>query len=169
MANDRGVSSQLGCALAAGAMIVIADMTGTGLCDSTGLRTLALAHEQAAAHHTELRLVITSVNVLHVLAGTKLDTVLRIYPSLDAAQAAALPGRHIVPGQRGSPVIPSRSVVPGRLAIDRPLAQLAPSMHCRRIAYVGSMPIAVKAAEIRAHAGRAGLCGRLPAKRAAVD
>ena len=91
MANDRVVSRQLGCALATGAMIVIADMTGTRFCDSTGLRALVLAHKQAAAHHTELRLVITSANVLRVLAITKLDTVLRIYPNLDAAQGAALP------------------------------------------------------------------------------
>jgi len=42
-------------------------------------------------------------------------------------------------------------------------------MHCRLSAHVGSMPIEVKAGEIRALAGRTGLCGRLPAKRAAVD
>lgn len=101
MANDSGVSRQLGRALATGAMIVIADMTGTRFCDSTGLRALVLAHKEAVAHHTELRLVITSANVLHVLAITKLDTVLRIYPSLDAAQAAALPGEAHSPRPAG--------------------------------------------------------------------
>jgi len=50
MANDRGAFRQLGCALATGAMIVIADMTGTRFCDSTGLRALVLAHKQAAAY-----------------------------------------------------------------------------------------------------------------------
>ena len=60
-----------------------------------------LAHEQAAAHHTELRLMITSAKVLHVLTITKLDTVLRIYPSLDAAQAAALPGEAHSPRPAG--------------------------------------------------------------------
>ena len=101
MTNDRGVSRQLGCALATRAMIVIADMTGTRFCDSTGLRALVLAHKQAAAHHTELRLVITSANVLRVLAITKLDTVLRIYPSLDAAQATAPPGEAHSPRPAG--------------------------------------------------------------------
>jgi anti-sigma B factor antagonist len=91
MANARGVSQQLGSALASGAMVV-ADMTATRFCDSTGLRALVLAHKQAAAHHTELRLVITSAGVLRVMAITKLDTVLRIYPSLDAAQETARPG-----------------------------------------------------------------------------
>ena len=92
MANDRGVSQQLGSALASGAKVVVADMRATTFCGSTGLRALALAHKQAAAHQTELRLVITSANVLHVMAITKLDTVLRIYPSLDAAQETAWPG-----------------------------------------------------------------------------
>jgi anti-anti-sigma factor len=59
MANDRGVSQQLDCALASGAAVVVADMTGTRFCDSTGLRVLVLAHKQAAAQNTELRLVIT--------------------------------------------------------------------------------------------------------------
>lgn len=106
-------------------MIVIADMTGTRFCDTTGLRALVLAHRQAATHHTEVRLVITSANVLRVLAITKLDTVLRIYPSLAAAQATALPGRHIVPGQRGSPVISSRSEVPRRSSHRLPAKRAA--------------------------------------------
>jgi anti-sigma B factor antagonist len=92
MANDCGVSQQLDSALASGAMVVVADMTATRFCDSTGLRALVLAHKRAAAHHTELRLVIASADVLRVMTITKLDTVLRIYPSLDAAQAIALPG-----------------------------------------------------------------------------
>jgi anti-anti-sigma factor len=101
MANDRGVSRQVGCALATGAMIVIADMTGTRFCDSRGLRALVLGHKQATAHHTELRLVIASANVLRALAITKLDTVVRIYPSLDAVQAAALPGEAHSPRPAG--------------------------------------------------------------------
>ena len=94
-------SASLGCALTTGAMIVIADMTGTRFCDSMGLRALVLAHKRAVAHNTALRLVITSANVLRVLAITKLDTVLRIYPGLDAAQAAALPGEAHSPRPAG--------------------------------------------------------------------
>jgi anti-anti-sigma factor len=55
-------------------MIVIADMTGTRFCDSRGLRALVLGHKQVTVHHTELRLVIASANVLRALAITKLDT-----------------------------------------------------------------------------------------------
>jgi anti-sigma B factor antagonist len=91
MANECGVFQQLDRALASGALVVVADMTGTRFCDSMGLRALVLAHKQAAAHHAELRLVITSAAVLRVMAITKLDTVLRIYPSLDAAQETVQP------------------------------------------------------------------------------
>ena len=85
MANDRGVSQQLGCALASGAAVVVADMRATRFCNSTGLRALVLAHKQATADSIQLRLVITSADVLRVMAITQLDTVLRIYPSLEAA------------------------------------------------------------------------------------
>ena len=104
MANECGVSQQLGAALASGAMVIVADMTGTRFCDSMGLRALVLAHKQAAAHHADLRLVITSANVLRVMAITKLDTILRIYPSLDAAQVTAFSGEAHNPGPAGSPV-----------------------------------------------------------------
>jgi hypothetical protein len=63
-----------------------------------------LAHQQAAARHAELRLVITSAEVLRVMAITQLDTVLRIYPSLAAAQATALAGETHNPGPTGSPI-----------------------------------------------------------------
>jgi hypothetical protein len=54
-----------------------------------------------------LRLVITSADVLRVMAITELDTVLRIYSSLDAAQERPPgQGRRIILGQRGSPVPP---------------------------------------------------------------
>lgn len=105
MANDRGVSQQLDNALASGATVVVADMTATRFCNSTGLRVLVLAHKQAAAHHAELRLVITSANVRRVLAITHLDTVLRIYPSLAAAQGSPCQRGRITPAQRGSPVL----------------------------------------------------------------
>ena len=82
-------------------MVVVADMTATSFCDSTGLRALALAHKRAAAPNTELRLVITSGDVLRVMAITQLDTVLRIYRSLDAEQGTARPGETHNPGPAG--------------------------------------------------------------------
>lgn len=68
-----------------GVATVIADMTATTFCDTSCIRMLVLAHKGAAAHHAELRVVIPSANVLRVLAITKVDTALRIYPSLQDA------------------------------------------------------------------------------------
>jgi hypothetical protein len=46
-----------------------------------------LAHRRAAASNAELRVVIPAASILRVLALTKVDTVLRIYPSLEDALA----------------------------------------------------------------------------------
>ena len=83
--NADQVGRQLDAALAPGVATVVADMTATRFCDTSGVRMLVLAHQGAAAHHAELRVVIPSANVLRVLAITKVDTVLRIYPSLQDA------------------------------------------------------------------------------------
>lgn len=83
--NADQIGRQLVAALAPGVAIVVADMTATRFCDTSGVRMLVLAHQGAAAHHAELRVVIPSANVLRVLAITKVDTVLRIYPSLQDA------------------------------------------------------------------------------------
>jgi anti-anti-sigma regulatory factor len=66
---------------------VVADMTGTRFCDSSGISMLVLGHRQAAANGAELRLVVSSAAVLHALKLVRLDCLLPIYPSLDAALA----------------------------------------------------------------------------------
>ena len=83
--NAGQIGRQLDAALAPGVATVIADMTATRFCDTSGVRTLVLAHKGAAARHAELRVVIPSADVLRVLAITKVDSVLRIYPSLQDA------------------------------------------------------------------------------------
>jgi anti-sigma B factor antagonist len=87
MANADQFGEQLTSALASGVITVVADMTATTFCDSSGIRRLVMAHKQAAANNAELRVVIPSARVLRDLAITKVDTVLLIYPSLDAALA----------------------------------------------------------------------------------
>src|SRR5262249_10250777 len=87
MANAGPIGDQLDAALADGAAAVVADMTATRFCDSSGIQLLVRAHQQAAANHAELRVVIPSASVLRALAITRVDTVLLIYPSLDAALA----------------------------------------------------------------------------------
>ena len=91
IANGAAVGQQLCSAFAPGVTIVIADMTATVFCDSSGISQLVLAHHCAAAHHAQLRLAVPHDQVRDVLKVTGVDRLLAIYPSLDAALAAAFP------------------------------------------------------------------------------
>jgi anti-anti-sigma regulatory factor len=67
VANACRLCGELGSALASGATVVIADMTATTFCRSTGARSPALACEQAAGEGIELRLVVRSHAALAAL------------------------------------------------------------------------------------------------------
>jgi anti-sigma B factor antagonist len=88
MANAGQVGQQLGSAIAPGVRVVIADMTATTFCDSSGISMLVRAHGQAAANGTQLRLVVRSTAVLRALTLVRMDYLLPIYPSLSQALAA---------------------------------------------------------------------------------
>ena len=94
MASAGQAGRQLGSAFAPGVKAVIADMTATTFCDSSGISVLVRAHQQAAANGTELRLVVRSTAVLRALTLVKLDALLPIYPNLSQALAAAPQPRH---------------------------------------------------------------------------
>jgi anti-anti-sigma factor len=83
--NADRIGEELSSAIARGAGMVVADMTGTRFCNSSGISMLVLAHRQAAANHAELRLVVLSTVVLRALKLVRMDCLLPIYPSLDAA------------------------------------------------------------------------------------
>jgi anti-anti-sigma factor len=83
--NADRIGEALSSAIASGAGIVIADMTDTSFCNSSGISILVLAHRQAAANHAELRLVVLSAAVLRALKLVRMDFLLPIYSSLDAA------------------------------------------------------------------------------------
>jgi anti-sigma B factor antagonist len=85
MANADDVGEQLRSAFTPGVTIVVADLTFTVFCDSYGMRSLVLAHRCAAAHHAQLRLVVSYASVLQVLKLAGLDRLLPVYPSLGAA------------------------------------------------------------------------------------
>jgi anti-anti-sigma factor len=91
MANAGLAGRQLSSALAPDANTVIADMTATTFCDSSGISMLIRAHKQAAANNTELRLVVASAAVLRTLTLVKIDSLLPIYPTLSQALAATQP------------------------------------------------------------------------------
>src|SRR5690349_21723880 len=82
--NAGRIGEQLHSAIASGAATVIAGMTATAFCDSTGARKLLLAHHKAAASCTELQIVLPSAAVRRIFQLTGLDQVLAIYPSLVA-------------------------------------------------------------------------------------
>jgi anti-sigma B factor antagonist len=88
LTNAARVGDELLAAFRPGVSVVIADMTWTTLCEASGIRSLVRADEQASASHAELRVAVRSDLLLRVLQLLGADTVLQIYPSLDAALAA---------------------------------------------------------------------------------
>jgi anti-sigma B factor antagonist len=72
-------------ALRPGGAIVIADMTLTAFCDSSGIRHLLIANHRAKKSVAQLRVVVTADAVRRVLHVTGVDQVLDIYPSLQEA------------------------------------------------------------------------------------
>jgi anti-sigma B factor antagonist len=83
--HARRLCGQFGAALVSGATVVVADMTATTFCDSSGARIMVLAWEQAAVNDIELRLVVPSAAVRRGFALMGLDGFLPFYPSLSAA------------------------------------------------------------------------------------
>jgi anti-sigma B factor antagonist len=66
---------------------LVADMTRTQFCDSSGMRTLLAAHKRAQAEGGELLLAITAAPVLRVFALTGIDRMIPNFTSLDEALA----------------------------------------------------------------------------------
>ena len=70
---------------------LVADLTRTRFCDSSGLHTLLAAHKRARAEGGELLLVIPSTTVLRVFALTAIDRMIPNFTSLDDALAHISP------------------------------------------------------------------------------
>jgi anti-sigma B factor antagonist len=85
MANAAGVRADLTAAFDAGAAVVIADMSGTRFCDTSGIHALVVAHKRAQASGTAFRVVVRPGEVRRVLEIVRLDSVLALYPRLDIA------------------------------------------------------------------------------------
>jgi anti-sigma B factor antagonist len=90
---DISIAGQIGeelcTAFTPGVTTVIADMTDTRFCDSSGISMLVLAHQKALTNNAELRLVATSTAVLRALTLVRIDHLLPVYSSL---ADALLPG-----------------------------------------------------------------------------
>ena len=86
MANADDLAGQLAAALAPGVLVVIADMSATRFCDSTGIAMLLRANKRATADGTNLRL-LPSPAVLQVMQMLGVDAILPLYHNLDEALA----------------------------------------------------------------------------------
>lgn len=92
--NDSDVQDMLVAAIEAGVPVLVADGSRTTFCGCSGVTALILAHRRAAAAGAQLRVVGAAPGVRRILALTRADSELDIYPDL----AAALGGR---PGPSG--------------------------------------------------------------------
>ena len=88
LSNSEQVGKDLRAAFQPGASVVIADLTVTTFCDTSGARTLLVASKEASAAHIELRLAVQEGNVRRTMQLLGLDHVLRIYPTVADALAA---------------------------------------------------------------------------------
>ena len=89
--NSPDLRSALLEAAAAWPGTLVADMTRTRFCDSSGLHALLAAHKRAEADGGELLLVIPSTAVLRVFAITAIDRMIPNFTSLDDALAHTSP------------------------------------------------------------------------------
>ena len=87
--NAGQLREALRAAAAAGRPAIVVDMSGTEFCDSTCLNVLVRALRQAEQDSTDLRLVIGGDALRRILTVTGVDSMFRIYETLDQAVAAA--------------------------------------------------------------------------------
>jgi anti-sigma B factor antagonist len=92
VSNAGKVREELLAVINRAATVLIADVTATGSCDHGGADAMVRAYQRAAANGTQLRLVVTANIVRRVLDANGLDRLISIYPSVEAAVAAAAPG-----------------------------------------------------------------------------
>ena len=84
--NSEQVHDQIVAALAPGVDVVIADMTATSFCDSSGVHALVVAHEAAVSRGAQLRLAASpDGSVSRVLQLIGVGRILSIYRSLAEA------------------------------------------------------------------------------------
>jgi PAS domain S-box-containing protein len=78
-------------ALSQGAVTLIADLSATRTCDPAVAGVMARVYQRAAADQAELRLVIPTPDVRHLVTADGLDRLVPVYSSLKAALAAGAP------------------------------------------------------------------------------
>lgn len=88
--NSEQVLDRLVAALAPGVEVVIADLTSTSFCDSSGVRAIMHGYERAAARNIRLQLAVPpDGSVRRVFELTGVGSLMPLYPSLQEAIKAA--------------------------------------------------------------------------------
>ena len=88
--NSEQVHDRLVAAMTPGVDIVIADMSATSVCDSSGVHAIMFAHEAAVARGSQLRLAVShDGSVRRVLQLIGAGRILSVYSSLAEAMDAA--------------------------------------------------------------------------------
>ena len=88
--NSEQVYEQLVAVLAPGVDTVIADMTSTVFCDSSGVHAIMHAYESAAARDVRLRLAVSpATSVRRVLELIGVGRLMPVHASLEEALAAS--------------------------------------------------------------------------------
>lgn len=91
--NAGDVEARITAALAAGAGVVIADLTAMTFCDSEGLQHLLRAREKAAGAGAQLRLAITpDTTVARIMELAGINRHIPVYPTVQRAAHGGLPG-----------------------------------------------------------------------------
>jgi anti-sigma B factor antagonist len=87
--NSELVHDQLVAALTLGVGVVVADMTSTSFCDSSGVHAVIFAHEAAAARGIQMRIAVSPEgSVRRVLQLIGVASIVPVYPSLAEAMEA---------------------------------------------------------------------------------
>src|ERR1700735_5316487 len=88
ISNAQHVLALLRAVFAAGATVVVADLTSTVFCDTTGLHALMNVQRQGSAGGAQLRLAVAPGGPVHrVLEIMGLDRLVPVYASPDDAIA----------------------------------------------------------------------------------
>jgi anti-sigma B factor antagonist len=85
--NADTVQDELLAALNQGAALLIADMSTTDFCDSSGVSAIVRVFRQAVASGSALRLVVSTPAVQRVLSITGVDRLVDVFPSVVASLA----------------------------------------------------------------------------------
>ena len=84
--NSEQVYEQLLAALAPGVSTVVADLTSTVFCDSSGVHAIMHAYESAAARDVRMRLAVSpATSVRRVLELIGVGRLMPVYPNLAEA------------------------------------------------------------------------------------